>query len=43
MERRSPLTYLPFYFVLVNLAATLGVWRSLIGRASPGVWEPVER
>jgi hypothetical protein len=42
--RRSRLTYLPFYFVLVNLAAALGVWQRLFSvRAAGGVWEPVER
>jgi cellulose synthase/poly-beta-1,6-N-acetylglucosamine synthase-like glycosyltransferase len=41
--RRSLLTYVPFYFVLVNLSAALGVWRSLTGHANSGVWEPVER
>ncbi len=41
--RRSRLTNLPFYFVLVNLSAALGVWRRLAGRPTRGVWEPVER
>lgn len=42
--KRSRLTYLPFYFVLVNLAAALGVWQRLFSvRAAGGVWEPVER
>ena len=42
--KRSRLAYLPFYFVLVNLAAALGVWQRLFSvRAAGGVWEPVER
>jgi cellulose synthase/poly-beta-1,6-N-acetylglucosamine synthase-like glycosyltransferase len=42
--KRSRLTYLPFYFVLVNLAAAIGVWQRLFSvRAAGGVWEPVER
>ena len=41
--RRSRLTYLPYYFVLVNLAAALGIWRVLSGAGIGGVWEPVER
>jgi cellulose synthase/poly-beta-1,6-N-acetylglucosamine synthase-like glycosyltransferase len=41
--RRSRLTYLPFYFVVVNLSAFLGVLRSLAGNTRPGIWEPVER
>ena len=42
--RRSRLTYIPFYFVLVNLAAAAGVWQRLFSvRAAGGVWEPVER
>jgi len=40
---RSRLAYLPYYFVVVNLSAALGVLRSLAGRSSAGVWEPVER
>jgi cellulose synthase/poly-beta-1,6-N-acetylglucosamine synthase-like glycosyltransferase len=41
--RRSRPTYLPFYFVVVNLSAFLGILRSLAGNPRPGVWEPVER
>jgi cellulose synthase/poly-beta-1,6-N-acetylglucosamine synthase-like glycosyltransferase len=41
--RRSRLFTLPYYFVVVNLAAALGVARGLAGRSVPGVWEPVER
>ena len=42
--RRSRLTCLPFYFVLVNFAAAAGVWQRLFSvRAAGGVWEPVER
>ncbi len=41
--RRSRATYLPFYFVLVNLSAAIAVWRHLTGRGVGGVWEPVER
>jgi hypothetical protein len=41
--RRSRPTYLPYYFVVVNLSAFLGILRSLAGSPRPGVWEPVER
>ncbi len=42
--RRSRITYIPFYFVLVNFAAAAGVWQRLFsGRRAGGVWEPVER
>jgi cellulose synthase/poly-beta-1,6-N-acetylglucosamine synthase-like glycosyltransferase len=42
--KRSRLAFLPYYFVLVNLAAAWGAWNGLAhsGRRS-GIWEPVER
>ncbi|MDH3627291.1 MAG: glycosyltransferase [Acidobacteriota bacterium] len=40
--RRRRLIFIPFYFCLVNLAASFGLFRALRGRIS-GVWEPVER
>jgi cellulose synthase/poly-beta-1,6-N-acetylglucosamine synthase-like glycosyltransferase len=42
--KRSRLAFLPYYFVLVNLAAAWGVWKGFAGRwRGVGVWEPVER
>jgi cellulose synthase/poly-beta-1,6-N-acetylglucosamine synthase-like glycosyltransferase len=41
--RRWKPAMLPFYFVLVNLAAAIAVGRLFLGRAERGVWEPVER
>ncbi len=42
--RQFRLFFLPYYFVLVNLAASWGVARALAGAGgSAGVWEPVER
>jgi hypothetical protein len=32
----------PFYFVLVNTAAAVGIWHALRGRIS-GAWDPAER
>jgi len=42
--KRSRLAFLPYYFVLVNLAAAMGAWNGLAHRGrGAGVWEPVER
>jgi hypothetical protein len=42
--RRSRLVFLPYYFVLVNLAAAWGAWNGLAHRGrGAGIWEPVER
>jgi cellulose synthase/poly-beta-1,6-N-acetylglucosamine synthase-like glycosyltransferase len=42
--KRSRLAFLPYYFVLVNLAAAWGAWNGLAHRGrGAGVWEPVER
>ena len=42
--RRSRLAFLPYYFVLVNLAAAWGAWNGLAHRGrGAGIWEPVER
>ncbi len=42
--RQFRLFFLPYYFVLVNLAASWGVARALAGAGgTAGVWEPVER
>ena len=43
-KKRSRITFLPYYFVLVNFAAAWGVWKSLVHpRSGAGIWEPVER
>ncbi|MCI0567248.1 MAG: glycosyltransferase family 2 protein [Acidobacteria bacterium] len=42
--KRSRLAFLPYYFVLVNLAAAWGAWNGLANRGrGTGIWEPVER
>ncbi len=41
--RRWRFTYLPYYFLLVNLSAAIAVLHRLTGRVPGGVWEPVER
>ena len=42
--KRSRVAFLPYYFVLVNLAAAWGTWNCLSNRGrGAGVWEPVER
>jgi hypothetical protein len=42
--KRSRLAFLPYYFVLVNLAAAWGAWNGLAHRGrGAGIWEPVER
>ncbi len=40
--RRFKAISTPFYFVLVNTAAAVGIWHALRGRIS-GVWDPEER
>jgi cellulose synthase/poly-beta-1,6-N-acetylglucosamine synthase-like glycosyltransferase len=40
--RRLKVISTPFYFVLVNTAAAVGIWHALRGRIS-GVWDPEER
>ena len=41
--KRSRLAFLPYYFVLVNLAAAWGAWNAIVHGRRTGVWEPVER
>jgi len=40
--RQMPMFYIPYYLVLVNLAALMGFWRVLIGQRSV-TWQPTAR